>query len=928
LHKSFVISLFLCLGNFILAQDASITGFIVDLDDEEPLIGASVKVVGQNIGGVTDLSGKFKINNLTKGEYSLTISYVGYIDKEFKINIKRGINNINIIKLKTSNLDLKELEVIADIVKERVTPVAATTISAKYIQENLGNQEFPEILRNTPSVYVTKEGGGFGDSRINVRGFEQNNIAVMVNGVPVNDMESGWVYWSNWSGLADVTNKMQIQRGLGASKLAIPAVGGTINILTNAAEFKKGGNVSSSIGNDGYTKYVASLSSGLSEKGFAATMQLTYNKGNGYIQGTDFKAYSYFLSSTYNINKKHRVSATIIGAPQVHNRRSIHNFYDSVSLATYRCPVNDSLDDFSKGIKFNPGWGMLNGEVFSWKKNFYHKPKAFINHYWNFSEYTKLKTAAYFSLGNGGGTAARGRGLQNDNIEGFSGYDSFQGFGVGIHDTSGQVMFDSIIAYNNGEYVAAFGGYNDQADTVRDYPGGNSLLGDGWIRSASMNRHIWYGIISTFEHNFNENLSFVAGVDARNYVGQHYRKVENLLGNNTYLSSKDINNPENIINYETGSTFGSFSENSHLNNNTIQYHNDGIVKWLGGFTQIEYSSEKFSVFSSLSLSNQGFKRVDHFNYLDDDTLQTTDWQIFNGGTLKAGLNYNLSKNSRLFFNAGYFSKQPIFNTIFLRYRNIINETAKNQTVEAYEIGYSFFKGDFDLDINAYYTEWANRQFTRNMFLDNQDVLYVFDNISQTHQGIEMEFNFKLSKKYSLTGMVSIGDWIYTSNFNATGTVLDLYGNPTEDVQDSVLILYGNGLKVGDAAQHTYSLIFKYKPVKGLSINATYYVADQLYAPYNIFEDQFYQQGGQVTKLPIYGIARLGVFYRKKINHKTVSLKLNINNLLNTLYIAELNTNSLNSSGELYTPDQVEFYTKNKGYYGFGRTWNFGIKLSF
>ena len=65
-----------------------------------------------------------------------------------------------------------------------------------------------------------------------------------------------------------------------------------------------------------------------------------------------------------------------------------------------------------------------------------------------------------------------------------------------------------------------------------------------------------------------------------------------------------------------------------------------------------------------------------------------------------------------------------------------------------------------MDINAYYTEWANRQFSRNMFLDNQDVLYVFDNISQTHR-IEMEFNLKLSNKYSLTGMVSIGDWIYT-----------------------------------------------------------------------------------------------------------------------------------------------------------------------
>ena len=63
-----------------------------------------------------------------------------------------------------------------------------------------------------------------------------------------------------------------------------------------------------------------------------------------------------------------------------------------------------------------------------------------------------------FLLGNGGGTSARGRGLQNDNVDNWSGYDSFHGFGIGVHDSSGQVMFDSIIAYNNGDYVAAFGG--------------------------------------------------------------------------------------------------------------------------------------------------------------------------------------------------------------------------------------------------------------------------------------------------------------------------------------------------------------------------------------------------------------------------------------------------------------------------------------
>ena len=128
---------------------------------------------------------------------------------------------------------------VADIAKDRKTPVAVSTIKEAQIVEKLGNQEFPEILKSTPSIYTTKGGGGFGDGRMNVRGFDTNNSAVMINGVPVNGMEDGAVYWSNWSGLSDVTSAMQIQRGLGSSKLAIASVGGTVNIITRAADKKK-----------------------------------------------------------------------------------------------------------------------------------------------------------------------------------------------------------------------------------------------------------------------------------------------------------------------------------------------------------------------------------------------------------------------------------------------------------------------------------------------------------------------------------------------------------------------------------------------------------------------------------------------------------------------------------------------------------------
>ena len=89
------------------------------------------------------------------------------------------------------------------------------------------------------------------------------------------------------------------------------------------------------------------------------------------------------------------------------------------------------------------------------------------------------------------------------------------------------------------------------------------------------------------------------------------------------------------------------------------------------------------------------------------------------------------------------------------------------------------------------------------------------------------------------------------------------------------------------------------------------MADELYAPYNIWDPQYYEEGGQVTKLPIYGIARIGVYYRRKINDNFLSLRFNVNNLFNTLYLAELNTNTLDENNNLYRPDQPEFYTKIK-----------------
>ena len=107
----------------------------------------------------------------------------------------------------------------------------------------------------------------------------------MVNGVPVNDMEWGGVYFSNWAGLSDVTRSTQVQRGLGASKVSVPSVGGSLNIVTRSTDAQKGGSISYGMGNDGMNSILFSVSTGLMKGGWAVSLLGGKKWGDGYIQG-------------------------------------------------------------------------------------------------------------------------------------------------------------------------------------------------------------------------------------------------------------------------------------------------------------------------------------------------------------------------------------------------------------------------------------------------------------------------------------------------------------------------------------------------------------------------------------------------------------------------------------------------------------------
>ena len=886
-----------------VAQTGVVEGIVVDTDINEPLVGANVVLEGTTIGTITDVDGKFIIRSLPEGKQTLVVSYVGYDPMDYPVNVVANqTTKVGTISITSSAIGLSEVEIIASVAVDRKTPVAVSTIKARDIQAKVGNQEFPEVLRNTPSIYVTKQGGGFGDARINVRGFDQRNVAVMINGIPVNDMENGWVYWSNWAGLSDVTSSIQVQRGLGASRLAIASVGGTINIITNAAEMERGGTASASVGNDGYQKYGLSLSTGLGDNGWALSLQGTHTRGNGYVDGTAFRGWSYFASLAKQINEAHSLHLTVIGAPQWHNQRSYAN-----PIAEY--------EEF--GVKYNSDWGYLNGEEFSNRKNFYHKPKAFLNHYWTISDKTDLATSAYVSLGRGGGTGELG------SINGHRLFSSTFKTGKGL------LRWDDIQAWNRGGRVPDFdnvikddeGNVTGTLESKQPWRNGGGFDGqyvntsrDGFIRRASMNEHNWFGVLSTLTHEFTDRITLSGGIDARYYKGLHYRRVENLLGADAYFDDSDLNNPEKYITAE-GRTDG----------NRIAYNNDGLVNWLGVFGQMEYSLDKLSAFASFALSRQGFKRIDYFNYLDSDPQQETDWQNFFGGNAKVGANYNINDQHNVFANSGYFSRQPIFDNVFLDNLNNINEDATNEKIVGFEAGYGFRSVFLNANLNLYRTQWTDRAISRAVRGPDFEGTANIENLGQTHQGIELDFVARPIAKLDITGMLSLGHWVYDNTIEAR--VLD-------DDQNFVgtETLYLNGVKVGDAAQTTLSVGATYEVIKGLRVYGNYYYADGLYADYDLSnsgETTFESPGGQAWKLPSYDLVDLGVSYTFPIAGVDATVRVNVNNLFDNSYISESDTNTIFDPER---PDDVRYSGNgsifNRVYYGFGRTWNSSLVVRF
>ena len=177
-----------CMVAFAASDDVKCTGVLVN-EEGEPIIGATISIPGTQIVATTDIDGNFTIT--APAGKRVHINYIGYKPVELEAAAELGQ-----IALEIESQMLQDVVVTQSIARTRRTPVAIAAVDAATIEAKLSNQEFPEVLKTTPGVYATKQGGGYGDAKINMRGFKSANVAALINGIPVNDMEWGGIYLS------------------------------------------------------------------------------------------------------------------------------------------------------------------------------------------------------------------------------------------------------------------------------------------------------------------------------------------------------------------------------------------------------------------------------------------------------------------------------------------------------------------------------------------------------------------------------------------------------------------------------------------------------------------------------------------------------------------------------------------------------------
>lgn len=698
---------------------------------------------------------------------------------------------------------------------------SAFTFTEAQLGEDDDMSQNVTIVNSNNNIYASEVGYLFSPVRFRYRAFDQKYNDVYINGIPMNDMETGQFRFSNIGGLNQQTKNQEFALPFESNKFAMTGMAGSNNYNFRPASMPAGHRITLTGANRNYTlRGMYTFNTGLSDKGWAFSGNITYRWANeGYVEGTFYNSLSYFLGVQKVFgNGAHSLAFSTWGNP------------------TERASQGAGTDEMywmANDRYYNPYWGYQNGKKRNSRIVNDFAPTALLTWDWKISDNDKLTTSLMGKYSMYKSTKLNYNNADNPHPNYWKNMPSSY---YDIWDESNSSYRTSEALQNWHDAYDYWSGpkANRQIDWDRLYYSNKQASAQGqdamYYIQAKHNDALTIALASTFNKQLDKDKNWNIGIVGATNKGMHYQTMEDLLGAtqfhniNTYALGTypanadeiqyDLNNPNAVV--KEDDKFG-YNYNLLVNNGklwTSYSENFGILHYLVaaklGYTAMQRDGK---MRNGLAKDN---------SYGKNHTAQFID------GGLKFGANINLGRGNTFTLGLGYEHKAPQAKVAFVspEINNDFVKNLKNERVFSSEIGYQLQTSWLHANINAYYSYLTNVSDWQNFYYDDiNSFSYVsITGMKKAYYGVEAGLKFKVTSAFDVKLIGQISD-AKILNDNTVS-----YMNSTKGVEYTETI-YNKNMRDNGTPLTAASLGLSYHSGGWfLDLNANYY--DRIYLSYS------------------------------------------------------------------------------------------------
>lgn len=671
----------------------------------------------------------------------------------------------------TVGVDSPEVETAGD------ADIPVVELSETEVADAGGSQNVSSTLNASRDPFLSATAFVFSAARFRTRGYDNKYFTINMNGVPMNDLETGRTSWGLWGGLNPVFRNRDTYLGSQATTFSYGGPGGASTMDARASHQRKQFEVSYANANRNYRhRLMATYSTGLLKHGWAVSASVSRRWAKeGYIPGTFYDGASYFLSVEKFIGSKHSLSLTSFGS-----------YVKSGQAAS----ATQEMYNLARTNYYNYYWGYQDGKKRNSVVGKVFQPTFILQHEWKINNRESMSTSAGFTFGKRERTGIDWYNAANPRPDYYRYLPSY------IEDSVQRALAIYDITNHPELLQVDWNGFYEanamSNDSVRNVDGDSTKTQYGKRARYIVENQVAdvrrFNLNTVYNNAITDHIELTAGLNYQFQRTEYYKLVDDLLGADFYVdvnqfaerdfpdsfsvAQNDINRPNRIL--HEGDKYG------------YDYFivNHKAAAW--GQAVFKYNHIDFFIAGDISVNSFWRNGKTRYGLQPNNSYGKSAVELFVNGGVKAGVTYKINGSNYLYVNGAFENRAPNSRDAFIsaRTQNSIVSGLKSENIYNAELGYIYRTANIKLKADMFFAQFNNETQLRRFFHDDfrTFVNYTLTGVNTRHWGAELGLDAKIWRGFSASVAASIGRYTYTSRPTATIT----YDNdPTRNVVENV-----------------------------------------------------------------------------------------------------------------------------------------------